>query len=109
MSSKKVPCIGFIQDGQISDDKQARLKADLNAFTHREFEGEAEFQWISVGRGNGFTKAEPSTSSILSIRPDQAVEQARRVTLLKEVCDIWMSHTGCSLDEIVAAIADPVS
>ncbi|MDW3099690.1 MAG: hypothetical protein R8J41_16455 [Alphaproteobacteria bacterium] len=102
-----IPCVCFIQEGQIADHVQATLKAKLDAFAQDTFNQPAQQTWITVGKGDGFTEAKPSTSSIVSVHANSPLDQDKRAELLKDLCDMWVAETGCSLNEIVATINDP--
>ncbi len=102
-----IPCTCFVQEGQKADQVQSTLKEKLDAFSQRAFNAPAHQTWITIGKGNGFTEAKPSTSSIISFNPDAPVDQETRVELLGEICAIWMEETGCSLNEVVATINNP--
>ena len=39
--------------------------------------------------------------------PSQEPVEESRVELLEELCDLWIEHTNCSLNEIVSVINDP--
>lgn len=102
-----ISCTCFVQEGQKADQIQATLKDKLDAFSQQAFNAPAQQTWITVGAGNGFTEAKPSTSSIVSFQAAAPLEQDKRAELLRELCGIWTAETGCSLDEVVATINDP--
>ena len=97
----------LVQEGQISVETQAKLQAQLSAFTERAFGEPADVKWVAIAPRSGFTAGKPSTSSVVAIRPGAPVEQSRRVALLTELCDLWRRETNCSLDEVVGVISDP--
>ena len=100
-------CTCLVQEGQAPDHNQSALSAALSDFVTRSFEREININWIRVAPGCGFTAGEPSTSSIVSMTAPTPLEQPEREALLRQLCDLWMEHTGCSLNEIVAVINDP--
>lgn len=102
-----IPCTCLVQEGQVPAQSETELKSRLEAFAQRAFGAEPAINWITVPQNGGFTAAKPSTSSIVTMQANRPLEQADRVALLEEVCDLWMDQTGCSLDEIVAVISDP--
>lgn len=102
-----IRCMCLVQEGQTPEKKQAPLQRILNDFSERAFGQPANIIWTTVPARSGFTAAEPSTSSIVSMTAAQPIEQETRATMLSELCDIWMRETGCSLNEIVAVINDP--
>lgn len=102
------PCTCLVQDGQISAQTQAALRSKLDVFTQSAFGHPAQFNWIAVPEGSGFTAAKPSTSSLVSVQAGEALAQDRRTRLLNDLCDLWMAETGCSMNEIVGVISDPV-
>lgn len=102
-----VPCNCIVQDGQISAAAEASLKTRLDGFTQRAFGAPAEFSWVTVPEKSGFTAGKPSTSSIVTMRAPAPLDQSRRAELLRELSDIWTAETNCTLNELVAVIADP--
>lgn len=104
-----IPILSFVQEGQIPTSTAEGLRRDLTDFVRNNWRKDPEIQWFEVPEGNGFSGAEPSRASIISIRSDRALAQDERVTLMKSACDIWMSQTNCSIDEIVVSITDPIN
>ena len=104
-----IPCTCIVQDGQISAESEAVLRGKLDAFTTQAFGAAAEINWVAVPAKSGFTASKPSTSSIISIRPETATAQDERATLLHELCAFWIAETGQTMNEIVGVIADPVA
>jgi len=104
-----VLCTCFVQEGQTADQRSDALISQLSSFSQKELGGDASINWIAVPKGNGFTAAKPSTSAIVSFTAGEAIPQDTRVTLLQEICDLWMAETGCAMDEIVAVINDPAA
>ena len=102
-----VQCTCMVQEGQIADRNEAELREALKDFADRAFGVAVSIRWVAIPAGSGFTAAQPSTSSVVGMTAPQPLDQSHRVALLKELCDIWMDGTGCSLDEIVASISDP--
>ena len=102
-----IRCTCMVQADQVPDQKQSELKAALNAFAERAFSQEATINWIRVPAMAGYTAGALSTSSIVTMTAPEALSQERRVSLLQEICDVWMEGTGCSLNEIVATVSDP--
>ena len=102
-----IQCMCIVQQGQKPNQQRDELSQLLNSFAEDSFGAKAEIDWIVVSAGNGFTAAKPSTSSIVAFTAPDPVEQGQRVALLTQLCDRWMTATGCSLNEIVAAINDP--
>ena len=104
-----INCICVVQQGQSPDNRSAELKGLLNHFSSASFGDVAEVAWIPVAPGNGFTAGKPSTSSVVSFTSGEALQPEHRETLLRELVALWTDATGCSVDEIVAVIADPAS
>ncbi len=102
-----VNCTCVIQAGQAPDQGQAFLEEALNAFSSRNFGEPTDVTWMVVPAGGGFTAHGPSTSSVVSITAKEPLDQTARVAMLKELSQLWMDGTGCSIDEIVAVINDP--
>lgn len=102
-----VICSCIVQSGQISTETEAILKSELDMLAQRAFGSPANIHWITIPENSGFTAGEASASSVISMRATEPIEQARRETLLSELCEIWTRETGCSLEEVVGVIADP--
>ncbi|MEM9621162.1 MAG: hypothetical protein AAF993_05905 [Pseudomonadota bacterium] len=103
-----INCMCVIQAGQAPDQQRAALATALNRFAGEFLHEQLTVNWVPVPAGNGFTAGEPSTSSVVSLTAPEALSQTRRETLLRELVSLWTRQTGCSVDEIVAVIADPV-
>jgi|GEM_PF-1515495 len=102
-----ISCNCIVQAGQISAETEATLRANLNAFAERSFGEPAEIHWRAIPERSGFTAAKPSTSSIISMQANQSLPQSKRAKLLREMCELWISETKRSLDEVVGVISDP--
>lgn len=100
-------CNCVVQEGQISPETETRLRTSLDGFARAIFGSPAQFTWTVVPKGSGFTAGEPSTSSVVAMRADAPLDQSRRVALLRELCQLWMRETGCSIDEVVGVISNP--
>jgi len=99
----------LVQEGQILEGVKTKLHARLNEFTNAKFDSNADVKWTEVPDGSGYTAAQPSTSSIVSLVANRSLEQETRISMLHELCELWAKETGCSLDEIVGVINDPVA
>ena len=97
----------LVQENQISDEQESALRKDMEEFVQSSFYESAEINWIVVPKNSGFTAGVPSTSVIVSVRSNVILDKQRRVDLLKELCDIWMTETGLSINEVVGVITDP--
>ncbi|MDA4845166.1 hypothetical protein [Hoeflea poritis] len=97
----------LVQEGQISTENELRLKAQINDFSQRAFAAPADIDWIVVPSGNGFTAAAPSKSVIASLHANRALSRDERVAFLGELCDICMTRTGLSANEVVTSIRNP--
>ena len=102
-----INCTCIVQAGQSPDQNKEKLQSVLTNFTSTSLGEDAQITWIPVAPGNGFTEAKPSTSSVVSITANRALSATERESLLHALVDLWTSETGCSIDEIVAVIADP--
>lgn len=102
-----INCNCIVQAGQISADTEAALRANLNDFAQRAFGEPAEINWRAIPERSGFTAAKPSTSSIVSMTANKPLSQDTRAELLREMCELWVSETHRSLDEVVGVISDP--
>ena len=100
-------CTCMVQEGQISADQEAILRAETSAFAERHFGSAPEFNWVTVGKGHGFTEAKPSNSVIVSLNADRSLAPSTREPLLRELCEIWERGAGLSPNEVVTVIRDP--
>ncbi len=101
-------CRCLVQEGQISPKQRSDLEFKLRAFSVAKLGSPAEIRWGEIASGSGYTANEPSTTSVVSLTGNTALEQAIRVELLHELVDLWTKGSGCSVDEITAVIGDPV-
>lgn len=104
-----INCTCVVQAGQAPDQNQDVLTNALNTFTAQAFGAGAQVAWIPVAPGNGFTAGKPSTSSVVSLTATEPLRPERREALLRELVSLWTTETGCSIDEVVAVIADPAT
>ncbi len=102
-----IACNCVVQAGQIPAETEAALRANISAFTERQFGAPAEISWLAIPERSGFTASQPSTSAIVSMRAPNPVAKADRESMLRELCGIWTEETGCTLNEIVGVISDP--
>ena len=104
-----INCTCFVQAGQQPDLQKTELHGLLNRFTTTAFDAEAQVAWIPVPKGSGFTAGQPSTSSVVSMTASEPLSPARREALLRQFVALRTDETGCSVDEVVAVISDPVA
>lgn len=104
-----IPILSFVQQGQIKPSTLETLEKGLADICHSVFGSEAEFRWVEVQSGNGFSGAKPSRASLVRMQANRNLEQEERVQIMKQICDFWMENTGCSINEIVAAVGDPIN
>ena len=104
-----INCTCFVQEGQAPDRQQSEMQTLLRDFASKSFGGDAQIAWVPVAQGNGFTEGKPSSSSVVSFTADAPLQPQRRESLLRELVELWTARTGCSVDEIVAVIADPAT
>lgn len=97
----------LVQENQISEEQESVLRKEMEEFVQSSFGESVEINWIVVPKNSGFTAGVPSTSVIVSVRSNVILDKERRVSLLKELCDIWMTVTGLSTNEVVGTITDP--
>ena len=102
-----ISCVCMVQEGQITPDQQAILRRDTADFAQRHFGGEPQFNWVTVGKGNGFTEAKPSNSVIVSMNADRSLAPSSREPLLRELCEIWERGAQLSPNAVVTGIRDP--
>lgn len=102
-----IPTMCMVQAGQVPADLQAQLREDMEGFSQRSFGASPAISWIEVPERSGFTAGAPSTSILVSMQSTEPLETARRIELLKQLCDIWIERTGKSINEVVGVISDP--
>lgn len=102
-----IPFRCIIQDGQIPSATQAVLQDRLDEFSTKAFGATTRINWLVVPRKAGFTAGDPSTCSFVLALSNAKLSKEVRTGYLRHLCDLWMDETGCSLDEVVAAIGDP--
>ena len=102
-----IPVMCVTQEGLLSADAAATLKAEIGAFTGRAFDEQADIDWIVVPAGSGFTAAEPSTSLIASMQANRPLQAPERIALLRELSDMCMREANRTKNEVVASIRDP--
>ncbi|MEO0690368.1 MAG: hypothetical protein AAFY51_08735 [Pseudomonadota bacterium] len=102
-----IHCICMVQEGQIAPAQEEALRSDTADFAQRHFGNQPEFNWVTVGEGNGFTEAKPSNSVIVSMNADRSLAPSQREPLLRELCEIWERGAGLSPNEVVTVIRDP--
>lgn len=102
-------CMCVVQEGQISAQTEEALRSDMVAFASQHFGYVPQFNWIVVGKGNGFTAAQPSNSVIVSMPADRKLPLSEREPLLRELGDIWINRSGLTGNEVVTVITDPTA
>lgn len=98
----------WVQSGQISKTTENMLRAKIAQFARQSFREDPEIYWIEVPERSGYTEAKLSTSAVVQMRSNRPLAQSERETMLGKLCDIWMTTANKSMNEIVAAIGDPV-
>lgn len=101
-------CTCMVQEGQISDEQEAILRAETSAFAERHFGSPGEINWVTVPEGSGYTAGTLSTSVIVSVRSDRSLPPSEREPLLRELEAIWATNASRTSDEVVSVITDPV-
>ncbi len=104
---KRYTCM--IQEGQAAHQKQSALAEGLLRIGREAFgddPGETEIAWVVVKRGFAWTAGEPSTSSIVVRSVPAGLPLDEREAFMRQVCALWESVTGCSIDEIVVTAWD---
>lgn len=103
-----INCTCIVQAGQSPDRCKEDICRQLSQFTEASFGEAATIAWIPVPAGSGFTAGQPSKASVVSIASNEPLHPARRESLLRELVASWTATTVCSVDDIVAVIADPI-
>ena len=102
-----IHCTCMVQEGQISADQEAGLRAATSDFGERNFGSPPTINWITVPAGGGFTEGKPSTSVLVTMNANHPLSLAEREPLLRELGDIWTDLAKRKLDEVVTVISDP--
>ena len=102
-----ITCNCIVQAGQISAETEATLRSRLSEFSERHFGESADITWLAVPERSGFTAGKPSTSAVISMRPNKPIEQPVREQLLHDLCRIWTHETNSTLHEVVGVIPNP--
>ncbi len=102
-----ITCNCIVQAGQVSAEAETALRSRINDFAQRHFGEAAEIGWLAVPERSGFTAGKPSTSAVISMRPNKEVSQEDRADMLHELCSIWTEETKTTLHEIVGVIPNP--
>ena len=102
-------CTCMVQQGQITAEQEAILRAETSAFAQAKFGKPAQINWITVGEGNGYTEGKLSTSVIVSITADRSLSPSEREPLLRELGQIWERGAARGPDEVVTVVRDPES
>lgn len=98
-----INCNCLIQEGSLSPAQISVLENSLGSLAQKFFDEEASLTWTSIPKGSGFTGGVPSNSSLISMGVPDTIETDVRTTLLQGICDVWMEHTHCSVNEIIAS------
>ena len=99
----------IIHEGQSAHHEQATLEAGLRRIGQECFGDDpsaTEFSWIVMKKGFAWTAGEPSTSSIIVRSVPVGLPLDQREAFMREVCELWESQTGCSINEIVVTAWD---
>ena len=102
-----INCMCVIQEGQGPDLKRGELAQALDTYSRESLGDSLQVNWIPVARGSGYTASKPSTSSVLSLTANEGLSQEKREAVLRDLVSLWTDQTGCTVDEIVAVVADP--
>lgn len=100
-------CLCVIQEGQAADRKRLELERSLDGYAREQLHDSMTVTWLPVAEGSGFTAGAPSTSSIVSLAANERLDQPHRESVLRGIVSLWTDATGCSIDEVVAVVADP--
>lgn len=104
-----IPVLSFVQEGQIASSTFETLEKGLADICQSAFGDEPAIRWVEVQPGNGFSGAQPSKASLVRMEANRSLAQEERVEIMEKICDFWMENTGCSINEIVAAVSDPLN
>jgi hypothetical protein len=99
----------IIQEGQAAHRQREALADGLRRIGREAFDDappEAEISWIVMKPGFAWTAGEPSTSSIVVRSVPVGLPLEQREAFMREVCALWESVTGCSIEEIVVTAWD---
>ena len=99
----------IIQEGVIPDDLRPNLVSELARISTSILGGspdDVDVEFTVIPHGYGFRGGELSTTSLVSGQIPPGCEQATRVQLMQQICDMWCETTGCSVDELVVSARD---
>ncbi|MEM9034570.1 MAG: hypothetical protein AAGA99_27180 [Actinomycetota bacterium] len=66
-----------------------------------------DVSWQVIPEGYMFTEGRPSTTSIVSFTLDHTTTLPEREAFLGSVCELFSDLTGCTVNEVLAAITPP--
>ncbi len=99
----------LIQEGQAAHHAQEALAEGLRRIGRESFGDDpsaTEISWVVMKRGFAWTAGEPSTSSIVIRSVPVGLPLEQREAFMRQVCQLWETVTGCSIDEIVVTAWD---
>ena len=98
-----------MQEGQIGEDVRAQLAAGLQRIAADiigDAESEAPVTFSDIPSGFGFRGGEPTTTSLVRGSIVGGVTQDVREDLMRQICDMWMAISGCTVNELVVSARD---
>ena len=99
----------IIQEGAIPDDLRPDLASGLARVTTSILGGspdDVDVEFTVIPYGYGFRGGEISTTSMVRGTIPTGCEQETRVHLMRQLSDMWMELTGCTVDELVVSARD---
>ena len=100
----------IVQEGIVPDDQRAKLAAEIRRISATVLEIDEDgigVEYYEVRHGFGFRGGEVSTTSTVRGQLTEAIDQETRVDLMTQILNMWMSETGCDVDELLVSARDP--
>lgn len=96
----------IIQEGQAAEASIPALEAGLRRIgtAHLGDAEPASITWEIVPPGHMFTEGEPSRSTLVIRAVPADIGLEARESLMRAICDLWTSETGCTDHEVVVSV-----
>ena len=100
----------IVQEGVVPDELRARLASEIKSISASALDIDAdgiEVEYYEVRHGFGFRGGEVSTTSTVGGQLTEGIDQETRVELMTQIMNMWMSETGCEVEEFLVSVRDP--
>lgn len=100
--------LGFVHEEGVWNGRAKRLEASIIRAYRNHIDPDAKVQivWGHMPTGQSYLAGYPSTASTLSAPVPDGTDQQVRERFMLEICESWMSETGCDVNEIICNAAD---